>query len=296
MPARGRARRRRGRGPASRRSLASTPDACGALKSRARPRSSTPGTPRRQAPARGRPCRRQDRRLRLDLDALRQRDEDVEWRRPRRRAARPPVRPRRPAAARRTEPTRSPTAGPRSGFVGARPAEPGGPPTERADDRSVRRRVGRAGTRRGGLPATSSSRHARPLPSARPARHRRLGRDGLRLPRREGLLGNEHYALRLWPAGRGGYQSLLAAWSAKWSGTLTWAREAARRGRHRPLLPLGAPLTARAARPPPGGPSSVSSPPSSMGRGLARRAPGPLGGVMALYASGVRQGHKWNHV
>ena len=53
MPARGRARRRRGRGPASRRLLASTPDACGALKSRVRPRSSPPGTPRRQVPARG---------------------------------------------------------------------------------------------------------------------------------------------------------------------------------------------------------------------------------------------------
>ena len=78
MPARGRARRCRGRGPASRRSLASTPDACGALKSRARPRSSPPGTPRRQAPARGRPRRRRYRRLRLGVGALRQRDEDVE--------------------------------------------------------------------------------------------------------------------------------------------------------------------------------------------------------------------------
>ena len=78
MPVRGRARRRRGRRPASRRSGASTPDACGALKSRARPRSSIPGTPRRQAPARGRLRRRRDRRLRLGLDALDQRDKDVE--------------------------------------------------------------------------------------------------------------------------------------------------------------------------------------------------------------------------
>ena len=78
MPARGRARRRRGRRLASRRSGASTPDACGALTSRARPRSSSPGTPRRQAPVRGRPRRRRDRRLRLDLDALDQRDKGVE--------------------------------------------------------------------------------------------------------------------------------------------------------------------------------------------------------------------------
>ena len=58
--------------------LASPPDACGALKSRVRPRSSPPGTPRRQVPARGRPRRRRFRRLRLGIDALRQRDEDVE--------------------------------------------------------------------------------------------------------------------------------------------------------------------------------------------------------------------------
>lgn len=77
-PARGRACPRRGRRPASRRSGASTPDACGALKSRARPRSSIPGTPRRQAPARGRPRCRRERRLRLGLDALDQRDKDVE--------------------------------------------------------------------------------------------------------------------------------------------------------------------------------------------------------------------------
>ena len=78
MPARGRARHRRGRGPASRRSLASTPDACGALKSRARPRSSPRGTPRRQAPAQGRPRCRRERRLRLGLDVLRHRDKGVE--------------------------------------------------------------------------------------------------------------------------------------------------------------------------------------------------------------------------
>ena len=78
MTARGRPRRRRGRRLASRRSGASTPDACGALKSRARPRSSIPGTPRRQAPARGRPRCRRERRLRLGLDALDQRDKDVE--------------------------------------------------------------------------------------------------------------------------------------------------------------------------------------------------------------------------
>ena len=78
MPARGRARRRRGRGPASRRSGASTPDACGALKSRARPRSSPPGTPRRQAPAREHPRRRRFSRLCLGLGALRHRDKGVE--------------------------------------------------------------------------------------------------------------------------------------------------------------------------------------------------------------------------
>ena len=78
MTARGRPRRRRGRRPASRRSGASTPDACGALTSRARPRSSSPGTPRRQAPARGRPRRRRERRLRLGLDVLRHRDKGVE--------------------------------------------------------------------------------------------------------------------------------------------------------------------------------------------------------------------------
>ena len=78
MPVRGRARPRQGRRPASRRSLASTADACGALKSRARPVFPPPGTPRRQAPARGRPCRRRFRRLRLGVGALRQRDEDVE--------------------------------------------------------------------------------------------------------------------------------------------------------------------------------------------------------------------------
>ena len=78
MPARGRARHRRGRRLASRRSGASTPDACGALTSRARPRSSSPGTPRRQAPARGRPRRRRERRLRLGLDVLRHRDKGVE--------------------------------------------------------------------------------------------------------------------------------------------------------------------------------------------------------------------------
>ena len=47
-------------------------------KSRARPRSSPPGTPRRQAPARGRPRRRRERRLRLGLDVLRHRDKGVE--------------------------------------------------------------------------------------------------------------------------------------------------------------------------------------------------------------------------
>ena len=78
MTARGRPRRRQGRGPASRRSLASTPDACGALKSRARPRSSPRGTPRRQAPAQGRPRCRRERRLRLGLDVLRHRDKGVE--------------------------------------------------------------------------------------------------------------------------------------------------------------------------------------------------------------------------
>ena len=78
MTARGRPRRRQGRGPASRRSLASTPDACGALKSRASPRSSPRGTPRRQAPAQGRPRCRRERRLRLGVGALRQRDEGVE--------------------------------------------------------------------------------------------------------------------------------------------------------------------------------------------------------------------------
>ena len=78
MTARGRPRRRQGRGPASRRSLASTPDACGALKSRASPRSSPRGTPRRQAPAQGRPRCRRERRLRLGLDVLRHRDKGVE--------------------------------------------------------------------------------------------------------------------------------------------------------------------------------------------------------------------------
>ena len=77
-PARGRACPRRGRRPASRRSGASTPDACGALKSRARPRSSPRGTPRRQAPAREHPRRRRFSRLCLGVGALRQRDEDVE--------------------------------------------------------------------------------------------------------------------------------------------------------------------------------------------------------------------------
>ena len=71
MPLRGRARPRRGRRPASRRSGASTLDSCGALKSRARPRSSpsrntsaagarartstppsiSPASPRRRRPA-----------------------------------------------------------------------------------------------------------------------------------------------------------------------------------------------------------------------------------------------------
>ena len=78
MPARGHLRRRRGRRRATRRSETCTPDVRGTLKSRACPRSSPPGIPRRQVPAREHPRRRRFSRLCLGVGALRQRDEDVE--------------------------------------------------------------------------------------------------------------------------------------------------------------------------------------------------------------------------